>query len=90
MLAIGVLMRLAARGVAVPERAQRGRVRQRLRLRLLRPAADHAGERTEEAGAYAISGLGQQAVSGARDTPARVLPTQLVVRQSSGPAPDRS
>ena len=51
------------------------------------PPLTTLAERTEEAGAHAIAGLAQQTSSGPRDTPARVLPTHLVVRASSGPTP---
>jgi LacI family transcriptional regulator len=54
------------------------------------PPLTTLGERTAEAGARAIALLTQQVTAGTRDTPARVLPTQLVVRASSGPAPDGS
>jgi DNA-binding LacI/PurR family transcriptional regulator len=54
------------------------------------PPLTTLGERTAEAGARATALLTQQVTAGTRNTPARVLPTQLVVRASSGPAPERA
>ncbi len=90
MLAIGVLNRLSARGVAVPEQVSVVGFDNVFGSDFCHPPLTTLAERTEEAGAHAIAGLAQQVGSGTRDTPARVLPTHLVVRESSGPAPSQS
>jgi LacI family repressor for deo operon, udp, cdd, tsx, nupC, and nupG len=90
VLAIGVLKRLSARGVAVPEQVSVVGFDDVFGADFCHPPLTTLAERREEAGAYAVTGLTQQAGTGVRDTPARVLTTQLVVRDSSGPAPDRS
>ncbi|MGZ4493234.1 MAG: LacI family DNA-binding transcriptional regulator [Nocardioides sp.] len=87
MLAIGVLNRLSARGVAVPEQVSVVGFDNVFGSDFCHPPLTTLAERTEEAGARAITSLAQQASSGTRDTPARVLPTHLVVRESSGTAP---
>lgn len=90
MLAIGVLNRLSARGVAVPEQVSVVGFDNVFGSDFCHPPLTTLAERTEEAGARAIASLAQQAGSGTRDTPARVLPTHLVVRESSGTAPSQS
>ncbi len=89
MLAIGVLNRLAERHVAVPGDVSVVGFDNVFGSDFCHPPLTTLAERTEEAGAHAIAGLAQQSVSGTRDTPARVLPTHLVVRESSGAAPGR-
>ncbi len=84
MLAIGVLNRLSARGVAVPGQVSVVGFDNVFGSDFCHPPLTTLAERTEEAGARAIAGLAQQAGSGTRDTPARVLPTHLVVRESTG------
>ncbi len=86
MLAIGVLNRLSARGVAVPGQVSVVGFDNVFGSDFCHPPLTTLAERTEEAGARAITGLAQQAGSGTRDTPARVLPTHLVVRESTGQA----
>jgi LacI family transcriptional regulator len=86
MLAIGVLQRLAARGVAVPDEVSVVGFDNVFGADFCHPPLTTLAERTVEAGARAIAMLTQQVTAGTRDTPARVLPTQLVVRASSGPA----
>jgi LacI family transcriptional regulator, repressor for deo operon, udp, cdd, tsx, nupC, and nupG len=90
VLAIGVLNRLSARGVVVPEQLSVVGFDNIFGSDFCHPPLTTLAERTEEAGARAINGLTQQAGTGVRDTPARVLTTQLVMRDSSGPAPDGS
>ena len=87
MLAIGVLNRLSARGVPVPEQVSVVGFDNIFGSDFCHPPLTTLAERTEEAGARAITSLAHQAGSGARDTPARVLATHLVVRGSSGTAP---
>jgi LacI family transcriptional regulator, repressor for deo operon, udp, cdd, tsx, nupC, and nupG len=89
MLAIGVLSRLSARGVAVPGEVSVVGFDNIFGSDFCHPPLTTLAERTEEAGARAITSLAHQAGSGTRDTPARVLATHLVVRGSSGPAPSR-
>jgi LacI family transcriptional regulator len=90
MIAIGVLQRLAARGVSVPADISVIGFDDVFGADFCHPPLTTLGERTAEAGARAIALLTQQVTAGTRNTPARVLPTQLVVRASSGPAPERA
>jgi LacI family repressor for deo operon, udp, cdd, tsx, nupC, and nupG len=53
------------------------------------PTLTTLAERTEEAGARAVELLVQQVPHRLVEGPTRVLPTQLVVRGSTGPAPGR-
>jgi len=89
VLAIGVLRRLAERRVAVPEDVSVVGFDNVFGSDFCHPPLTTLAERTEEAGARAIEALAHQASRGTQDTPARVLPTQLVVRGSSGGAPAR-
>jgi LacI family transcriptional regulator, repressor for deo operon, udp, cdd, tsx, nupC, and nupG len=50
------------------------------------PPLTTLAERTEDAGARAVEALARQIPQRAVDPPARVLPTHLVVRASTGPA----
>jgi len=90
MLAIGVLNRFAARGVAVPEQVSVVGFDNIFGSDFCQPPLTTLAERTEEAGSRAITSLAHQAGSGALDTPARVLATHLVVRASSGTAPEET
>ena len=51
------------------------------------PTLTTLAERTEDAGARAVELLVQQLPQRQVEGPTRVLPTQLVVRDSTGPAP---
>ena len=87
VLAIGVLKRLAERRVTVPDDVSVVGFDNVFGSDFCHPPLTTLAERTEEAGARAIEALAHQASLGVQDTPARVLPTQLVVRASSGGAP---
>ena len=87
MLAIGVMLRLAERGVAVPREVSVVGFDDIVGADFCSPALTTLRERTEDAGARAVEALVQQAHARVADPVARVLPTQLVVRRSSGPAP---
>ena len=87
MLAIGVLRRLAERRVAVPGDVSVVGFDNVFGSDFCHPPLTTLAERTEEAGARAIESLAHQASLGVQDTPARVLPTPLVVRASSGGVP---
>ncbi|HYU83883.1 MAG TPA: substrate-binding domain-containing protein, partial [Kribbellaceae bacterium] len=86
MLAIGVLRRLAGRGVAVPDDVCVVGFDNIFGSDLCSPTLTTLAERTEDAGARAIQVLGQLAYQRIAEPPATVLPTELVVRSSTGPA----
>ena len=86
MLAIGVLRRLAARGVAVPDDVSVVGFDNIFGSDLCSPTLTTLAERTEDAGARAIQVLGQLAYQRIAEPPTTVLPTELVVRSSTGPA----
>ncbi|KQP65319.1 LacI family DNA-binding transcriptional regulator [Nocardioides sp. Leaf285] len=100
VLAIGVLGRLAERGVRVPDDVSVVGFDDVFGADFCHPPLTTLAERTEDAGARALEALlAQAALRGGRrgarrppperagDVPARVLPTSLVVRRSTGPAP---
>lgn len=91
VLAIGVLQRLAERGVRVPEQLSVVGFDDVFGADFCHPPLTTLAERTTEAGARAVEALAALTRPGATptgdDAPVRVLPTQLVVRASSGPAP---
>ncbi len=88
MLAIGVLERLAQRGVDVPGRVSVIGFDDIFGADFCQPPLTTLAEPTEDAGARAVEALVLQARSpAAGESPVRVLPTQLVVRASSGAAP---
>ena len=87
MLAIGVMLRLAERGVDVPGDISVVGFDNIVGSDFCSPALTTLAERTEDAGSRAVEALVQQAHARASAPAARVLPTQLVVRRSSGPAP---
>jgi len=89
VLAIGVLKRLAERRVDVPGDVSVVGFDNVFGSDFCHPPLTTLAERTEEAGARAIESLAHQASLGIQDTPARVLPTHLVVRASSGGVPAR-
>ena len=86
MLAIGVLRRLGERGVAVPDDVSVVGFDDIFGSELCTPSLTTLAERTEDAGARAIQVLSQLAYQRIADPPATVLPTELVVRRSTGPA----
>ncbi|MEU5842377.1 LacI family DNA-binding transcriptional regulator [Rhodococcus sp. NPDC047139] len=86
MLAIGVLRRLGERGVAVPGRMSVIGFDNVFGSELCRPSLTTLAERPEDAGARAIEMLGRQAYGGVAVADELVLPTQLVVRESTGAA----
>ena len=87
MLAIGVLRRLAERGVAVPEDVSVVGFDNIFGSDFCSPTLTTLAERTEDAGARAVEAVVAQALTRSAEPPTRVLPTQLVVRRSTGPAP---
>lgn len=84
MLAIGVLRRLAARGVRVPDEVSVVGFDDMFGADFCQPALTTLAERTEDAGACAVELL-LRPPSGT--TTAVVVPTQLRVRESTGPCP---
>jgi DNA-binding LacI/PurR family transcriptional regulator len=92
MLAIGVLQRLAARGVAVPGQVSVVGFDDVFGAAFCSPPLTTLAEHTVEAGQHSIEMLAQPGLvtPGVLERPpSRVLPTQLVVRSSSGPADGR-
>ncbi|WP_138996585.1 LacI family DNA-binding transcriptional regulator [Rhodococcus zopfii] len=87
MLAIGVLRRLRERGIAVPDHMSVVGFDNIFGSDLCTPTLTTLAERTEDAGSRAIEMLGRQAYERVADPAASVLPTQLVVRGSTGAVP---
>jgi DNA-binding LacI/PurR family transcriptional regulator len=87
MLAIGVLRRLAQRGVAVPEQVSVVGFDDIFGADFCSPPLTTLAEHTRDAGSRAVEVLVQQ--SRTTETASWVLPTQLVIRASTGPAPGR-
>ncbi|MBH0118511.1 LacI family transcriptional regulator [Rhodococcus sp. HM1] len=87
MLALGVLRRLHERRVAVPEDISVVGFDNIFGSDLCTPTLTTLAERTEDAGSRAIEMLGRQTYEGVVEPAASVLPTQLVVRGSTGAAP---
>ncbi len=87
MLAIGVMQRLAERGVAVPRDVSVVGFDDIVGAEFCSPTLTTLRERTADAGARAVEAVVAQAHARAAAPPTRVLPTQLVVRASTGPAP---
>jgi LacI family transcriptional regulator, repressor for deo operon, udp, cdd, tsx, nupC, and nupG len=87
MLAIGVLRRLAERGVDVPGDVSVVGFDDIFGADFCSPTLTTLAERTEDAGARAVEAVVHQAVVRAVEPPTRVLPTRLVVRDSTGPVP---
>jgi len=85
MLAIGVVRRLAQRGVSVPEDVSVVGFDDIVGAEFCSPALTTLRERTEAAGAGAVEAVAAQAYAGVVEPAVRVLPTQLVIRDSSGP-----
>lgn len=86
MLAIGVLRRMRGRGVSVPEHVSVVGFDNIFGSDLCQPSLTTLAERTEDAGARAIEMLARQAYERVVVADELVLPTQLVVRESTGPA----
>ncbi len=89
MLAIGVMQRLVERGVAIPGDLSVVGFDNIVGAEFCSPALTTLAERTEDAGARAVEAVAAQAYARAAEPPTRVLPTQLVVRQSTGTVPAR-
>lgn len=86
MLAIGLMARLAQRGVAVPADVSVVGFDDIFGADFCQPPLTTLAEPTEDAGARAIEALAVQTRAPASgETVVRVMPTQLVVRASSGP-----
>lgn len=85
MLAIGVLRRLAERGVGVPSEISVIGFDNILGAEMCTPALTTLAERTEDAGARATQLLAQVAYQRIADPPVAVLPTELTIRASTGP-----
>jgi DNA-binding LacI/PurR family transcriptional regulator len=86
MLAIGVMQRLAERGVVVPDDVSVVGFDNIVGAEFCSPALTTLAERTEDAGARAVEAVAAQAYARVAEPPTRVLPTLLVVRRSTGPA----
>lgn len=89
MLAIGLMRRMAERGRSVPDDVSVVGFDNVFGADFCHPTLTTLAERTEEAGARAVELLVQQVPQRPVEGPTRVLPTQLVVRGSTGPAPGR-
>jgi len=90
MLAIGLMGRLAERGRVVPRDLSIVGFDDIFGADFCNPPLTTLAERTEDAGARAVETLVRQVPARPTDAPTRVLPTQLVVRASTGPAPTSS
>lgn len=86
MLAIGVLRRLRERGISVPEQMSVVGFDDMFGSAICTPSLTTLAERTEDAGAQAIEMLGRLAYERVAEPGSLVLPTQLVVRESTGHA----
>jgi LacI family repressor for deo operon, udp, cdd, tsx, nupC, and nupG len=87
MLAIGVMRRLAERGQRIPEDVSVVGFDDVFGADFCHPTLTTLAERTEDAGSRAVELLVQQIPNRPTDAPTRILPTHLVVRDSTGPAP---
>lgn len=85
MLAIGVLRRLSERGIGVPDQVSVVGFDNIFGSDLCTPSLTTLAERTQDAGARAIELLGQQAYQRVAEPGTAMLPTQLVIRESTGP-----
>jgi DNA-binding LacI/PurR family transcriptional regulator len=86
MLALGVLRRLAERGIDVPGEVSVAGFDNIFGSDLSTPALTTLAELREDAGRRAIDLLARQAYERVSEAPTLVLPTHLVVRGSTGPA----
>jgi LacI family transcriptional regulator, repressor for deo operon, udp, cdd, tsx, nupC, and nupG len=87
MLAIGLMRRLVQRGVRIPEDVSVIGFDDIFGADFCTPPLTTLAERTEDSGARAVETLVRQIPLRETDEPARVLPTELVVRDSTGPSP---
>jgi LacI family repressor for deo operon, udp, cdd, tsx, nupC, and nupG len=83
MLAIGLMRRLAQRGLSVPEDLSVVGFDDIFGADFCNPPLTTLAERTEDAGARAVEALVTQMPRRTTDQPARVLPTELVIRSST-------
>jgi LacI family repressor for deo operon, udp, cdd, tsx, nupC, and nupG len=90
MLAIGVMRRLAERGQSIPTDMSVVGFDDVFGADFCHPTLTTLAERTEDEGARAVELLVQQLPQRQVEVPTRVLPTHLVVRASTGPAPART
>ncbi len=86
MLAIGLMGRLAERGVSVPEQLSVVGFDDIFGAGFCNPPLTTLAEQTEDAGARAVEALVRQWPRRTTSEGARVLPTHLVVRTSTGSA----
>ena len=87
MLAIGLMRRLTARGVRVPDDISVVGFDDIFGADFCTPPLTTLAERTEDAGARAVEALVRQIPRRETDEPTRVLPTELILRASSGGRP---
>lgn len=87
MLAIGAMLRLRSRGLSVPGDMSVVGFDNVVGADFCDPPLTTLAERTADAGARAFEAVVHQAYVRSSEPAVRVLPTQLVVRQSSGVAP---
>jgi LacI family transcriptional regulator len=87
MLAIGMMRRLVERGRSIPADLSVVGFDNVFGAEFCHPTLTTLAERTEDAGARAVELLAQQVPQRQVEGPTRVLPTHLVVRASTGPAP---
>jgi LacI family repressor for deo operon, udp, cdd, tsx, nupC, and nupG len=87
ILAIGLMRRLTERGRSVPGDVSVVGFDDVFGADFCHPALTTLAERTEDAGQRAVELLVNQVPLRQVEGPARVLPTHLVVRASTGPAP---
>ena len=87
MLAIGMMRRLTERGRRIPEDLSVVGFDNVFGAEFCHPTLTTLAERTEDAGMSAVELLGLQVPARQVEGPTRVLPTHLVVRDSTGRAP---
>jgi LacI family repressor for deo operon, udp, cdd, tsx, nupC, and nupG len=86
MLAIGLMRRLVERGVSVPGDVSVVGFDDIFGTDFCQPPLTTLAERTDDAGARAVEALVRLMPRLTTEEPARVLPTELVIRASTGPA----
>ncbi|MEH3077444.1 MAG: LacI family DNA-binding transcriptional regulator [Quadrisphaera sp.] len=87
LLAMGVLARLAERGASVPDELSVVGFDDVFGAALCSPPLTTLAERSERAGALAVDALLSGGAPVGPGQPPQVVPTHLVVRRSTGPAP---
>jgi LacI family repressor for deo operon, udp, cdd, tsx, nupC, and nupG len=87
ILAIGLMRRLAERGVSIPDDISVVGFDDVFGADFCHPTLTTLAERTQDAGRRAVELLVHQVPLRQAGGPTQVLPTQLVVRASTGPAP---